>query len=225
MSGFTDYHAHFVYGVDDGARTREEMFAMLDAAAADGVTRLFATSHSTPGMEPFPRDVYQRHLDFARAYCAEKGYDLMLESGSELLYTPAAAYAAAEHSLVTLGGTDWVLLEFVPNITAKELETALQEITGAGYRILVAHIERYPCLAQHGLLARLHEQYRLRCQINCSAVLDSGFWQRMRLEHWVKAGWWTRSLPMHTTAPPVRPGCGRLTRSCAAMWEKPWHKN
>ena len=53
MSGFTDYHAHFVYGVDDGARTREEMFAMLDAAAADGVTRLFATSHSTPGMEPF----------------------------------------------------------------------------------------------------------------------------------------------------------------------------
>ena len=118
MSGFTDYHAHFVYGVDDGARTREEMFAMLDAAAADGVTRLFATSHSTPGMEPFPRDVYQRHLDFARAYCAEKGYDLMLESGSELLYTPAAAYAAAEHSLVTLGGTDWVLLEFVPDVAA-----------------------------------------------------------------------------------------------------------
>ena len=111
MSGFTDYHAHFVYGVDDGARTREEMFAMLDAAAADGVTRLFATSHSTPGMEPFPLDVYQRHLDFARAYCAEKGYDLMLESGSELLYTPAAAYAAAEHSLITLGSTDWVLLE------------------------------------------------------------------------------------------------------------------
>jgi len=87
-----------------------------------------------------------------------------------------------------LGDTGWVLLEFVPNITAKELETALREITGAGYRILVAHIERYPCLVQHGLLARLHEQYRLRCQINCSAVLDSGFWQRMRLEHWIKAG-------------------------------------
>ncbi|HCJ59827.1 MAG TPA: protein tyrosine phosphatase, partial [Faecalibacterium sp.] len=51
MSGFTDYHAHFVYGVDDGAQTREEMYAMLDAAAADGVRHLFATSHSTPGME------------------------------------------------------------------------------------------------------------------------------------------------------------------------------
>ena len=188
MSGFTDYHAHFVYGVDDGAQTREEMYAMLDAAAADGVRHLFATSHSTPGMERFPQEVYDRHLAFARDYCAQKGYDLKLEHGSELLYTPAAGYAAVQRQLLTLGDTGWVLLEFVPNITAKELETALQEITGAGYRILVAHIERYPCLAQNGLLARLHEQYRLRCQINCSAVLDSGFWQRMRLEHWGKAG-------------------------------------
>lgn len=105
-----------------------------------------------------------------------------------MLYTPATGYAAVQRQLLTLGDTGWVLQEFVPNITAKELETALQEITGAGYRILVAHIERYPCLAQHGLLARLHEQYRLRCQINCSAVLDSGFWQWMRLEHWIKTG-------------------------------------
>ena len=90
MSGFTDYHAHFVYGVDDGAQTREEMYAMLDAAAADGVRHLFATSHSTPGMERFPQEVYDRHLALARAYCTQKGYDLKLEHGSELLYTPAA---------------------------------------------------------------------------------------------------------------------------------------
>ena len=32
MSGVTDYHAHFVYDVDGGAQTREEMYAMLDAA-------------------------------------------------------------------------------------------------------------------------------------------------------------------------------------------------
>ena len=162
MSGFTDYHAHFVYGVDDGARTREEMFAMLDAAAADGVTRLFATSHSTPGMEPFPRDVYQRHLDFARAYCAEKGYDLMLESGSELLYTPAVA--------------------------AAEVETALRQITGSGYRVLLAHIERYPRLARSGALPRLKEQYGIRCQVNAATVLEGGFFQRRKLDRWLKDG-------------------------------------
>ena len=188
MSGFTDYHAHFVYGVDDGARTREEMFAMLDAAAADGVTRLFATSHSTPGMEPFPLELYLRHLDFARAYCREKCYDLTLERGSELLYTPAAAYAAAEHSLITLGGTDWVLLEFVPDVAAAEVETALRQITGSGYRVLLAHIERYPRLARSGALPRLKEQYGIRCQVNAATVLEGGFFQRRKLDRWLKDG-------------------------------------
>ena len=32
MKRYTDIHAHFVYGMDDGAQTREEMCAMLDAA-------------------------------------------------------------------------------------------------------------------------------------------------------------------------------------------------
>ena len=178
MSGFTDYHAHLVYGVDDGARTREEMFAMLDAAAADGVTRLFATSHSTPGMEPFPLDVYQRHLDFARAYCAEKGYDLMLESGSELLYTPAAAYAAAEHSLITLGGTDWVLLEFVPDVAAAEVETALRQITGSGYRVLLAHIERYYKLQKDKSVWNEIMDLPLECQMNAGPFQD---WKRRRM--------------------------------------------
>ena len=225
MSGFTDYHAHFVYGVDDGAQTREEMYAMLDAAAADGVRHLFATSHSTPGMERFPQEIYDRHLALARAYCTQKGYDLKLEHGSELLYTPAAGYAAVQRQLLTLGDTGWVLLEFVPNITAKELETALQEITGAGYRILVAHIERYPCLALHGLLARLHKQYRLCCQVNCSTVLNSGFLQWMRLEHWVKAGLVDAISSDAHNAPRARPGCGRRMSGSAPVWDKQQHKN
>ena len=107
MSGFTDYHAHFVYGVDDGAQTREEMYAMLDAAAADGVRHLFATSHSTPGMERFPQEVYDRHLALARAYCTQKGYDLKLEHGSELLYTPAAGYAAGLRAAVQPYGRNY----------------------------------------------------------------------------------------------------------------------
>lgn len=189
MTGFTDYHAHFVYGVDDGAQTRDDMYAMLAAAAADGVSHLYATSHSTPGMERFPQEIYDRHLAMARDYCQEKGYDLTLESGSELLYTPAAGYAAVQHELITLADTNWVLLEFVPDVTAKELENALSEITSAGYHILLAHIERFPCLAKGGMLPRMRQRYGVSCQVNCSALLQSGFWQRRKLEHWLKEGW------------------------------------
>ena len=37
---FLDLHTHVVYGVDDGARTEEQMRAMLDAAVANGITTL-----------------------------------------------------------------------------------------------------------------------------------------------------------------------------------------
>ena len=52
VSGLAGIHAHFVYGMDDGAKTREDMEAMLDAAYADGITSLVATPHMTPGIKP-----------------------------------------------------------------------------------------------------------------------------------------------------------------------------
>ena len=47
MSGLTDYHAHFVYGVDDGAQTIEDMYAMLDAAGVYAVLHPCGTNDST----------------------------------------------------------------------------------------------------------------------------------------------------------------------------------
>ena len=97
--------------------------------------------------------------------------------------------AAARRRLLTLDGTDWVLLEFVPDVTARELEEAVSAVAFAGYRILLAHIERFSALAKGGLLPRLRREYGVCCQVNCAAVLNSGFFQRRKLERWLKEGW------------------------------------
>lgn len=135
---FLDLHTHVVYGVDDGARTEEQMRAMLDAAAANGITTLVATPHATPGLEEFPQERYQRHLDAAQAYCQQQGYGLRLYPGAELLYNPMLRDAARENGLPTLAGTDWVLMEFLPQTSAKELENGLEEVAVCGYSILMA---------------------------------------------------------------------------------------
>ena len=64
----------------------------------------------------------------------------------------------------------------------------MQAVTQAGYRVLLAHIERYPCLKKPGLLARLRQQYGIRCQVNAATVVRCGFWQRRRLDRWLKQG-------------------------------------
>lgn len=184
-----DLHTHVVYGVDDGARTEEQMRAMLDAAAANGITTLVATTHATPGLEEFPQERYQRHLDAAQAYCQQQGYGLRLYPGAELLYNPMLRDAARENGLPTLAGTDWVLMEFLPQTSAKELENGLEEVAVCGYSILMAHVERYRCLESRGLLEKLKARYPVACQMNGSTVLEPGsFWKRRRVERWLSSG-------------------------------------
>lgn len=189
MSGFIDLHAHFIYGVDDGAQTAETMYAMLDAAVLDHVTTLFATSHATPGMQAFPQQLYTARLEEARAYCRAKNHPLTLWPGAEILYSPAFRSIAMEHALPTYADTRWILLEFLPSISAKELETALEEAARCGYSIVLAHIERYPCLEHGRLLAELRQRYPIRCQVNASTILvPGGFFRKRRIDHWLREG-------------------------------------
>ena len=43
---------------------------MLDAAHADGIGELFATPHVTPGLEPFPFDLFEASSGGRRGHTA-----------------------------------------------------------------------------------------------------------------------------------------------------------
>lgn len=190
MKGFTDIHAHFVYGVDDGAQTRQDMEAMLDAAHADKVASLFATPHVTPGIRPFDEALFAAHLDEARAYCRDRGYEMDLFPGAEILYTPALSSYIMERRLPTLGESNWVLLEFSPDIELQDMQNALKLMEHSGYTTLIAHAERYHCLFRGNNAARIREQYDVRFQINANTVLNPpGFFRARHLRKWFRVGW------------------------------------
>lgn len=186
MSGFRDIHAHFIYGIDDGPRTRADMEAMLDAAHADGITTLFATPHGTPGVYPFDDALYLQRLNEARAYCRSRNYSMRLYSGAEIMYTPVIANASKE-SIRTLGNSNVVLMEFVPDISFPEMETAVEMMEDLGYTVMMAHIERYDCLYRSGNAYRLKERHHVRYQINCSSLITGrGFWKNRSIRKWLR---------------------------------------
>ena len=186
--GFTDIHAHFVYGVDDGPSTLEGMQRMLDMAYADGITSLFATPHTTPGIYPFPIERFRSHLREAETYCEQMGYEMTLYEGAEILYTPAIERFAYEGNLPTLAGSDRILMEFVPDISLAELKQALSLMRQCGYRTVMAHVERYACL--YGRAAyRLKQQFDVDFQMNCTTVLTGrGFLRDLWIKKWLKDG-------------------------------------
>lgn len=183
MRGFTDIHAHFVYGLDDGAKTRQDMEDMLDAAAADGVTRLIATPHMTPGVYPFPAERLAAHLEAARDYCALMGYPLRLSSAAEVLFNPMLERYIRDHPLPTYGDGETVLLEFVPDISYSEASDALELLERNGYRVILAHIERYDFMFHGRNAYRLQEGQDVRYQVNCATVVKGLGFRKDRTVH------------------------------------------
>lgn len=165
------------------------MEAMLDAAYADGITSLFATPHMTPGIAPFDHGIYQAHLEEARRYCWQCGYPMTLLTGAELLYTPAMAPYVRERSLMTLAGSEHVLLEFTPDIAYRELDSALELLDRHGYTTILAHVERYGCLYSGRNMERIRAEHRVACQMNANTLLHrKGVWRRMMIQHWLREG-------------------------------------
>lgn len=176
MIGFTDIHSHFLYGMDDGPKTKAEMEAMLDAAYADGITTLFATPHVTPGLSQLDEDRMGLHLQEARDYCHAKGYQMNLLPGAEILYAPTLETVARERRLPTLANSSRVLVEFVPDISYSELSTALDILIHCGYDPILAHIERYHCLFKGRNAFRLKNEFGVQYQVNCNSILKKRGW-------------------------------------------------
>lgn len=172
MSGMIDIHQHVVYGMDDGARTREAGEAMLRAAAANGTEIVLGTSHVTPGVEPFDLGLYQAHLDELNAWSEAEGLGVWLLPGAEVLYTAQTERFLRERRIPTLGGTDWVLIEFDPGVRYEELRKALTNVALAGNVPVLAHMERYENLA--GSVKKclaLKRELDVLFQMNCSTVI------------------------------------------------------
>lgn len=185
--GYVDIHSHFLYGVDDGAQTPKAMEDLLDAAWANGVRKMIATPHVVPGLQPMMPDLIQERLSEAKKYCLQKKYDIALDSGAEILFSPMLESFIGEHPLPTLAGSSCILLEFLPNVSYETMVSAIAMATRNGYRVVLAHIERYEALFHRNNIYRLKDKCDLIYQMNCSAVIEGvGFWRNNAVKRWMR---------------------------------------
>lgn len=140
---FSDIHQHALYGCDDGASTKEEMLRIVDAAYADGTRYLCLTPHFHPKYYGDNRGRSDAAFAELCEYCGEKYPDLVLAIGNELHYDLNFSSWISEGRCRTLGGTDFVLIDFSFGEKKKVIESALNSLMNAGYAPVLAHAERY----------------------------------------------------------------------------------
>ncbi len=166
---FADIHSHALCLVDDGPKTKEQMYQMADAIYLDNIRYLCLTPHFHPGFygdnQPNSIDAFQ----MLSSYVKKTYPDLELVLGNELHYSADCASWLFDGKCRTLNRTRYVLVDFSHRVSKKELIGGLQNLLSNGYLPILAHAERY----RNASMAVLMELKRsgVLLQLNAQAVL------------------------------------------------------
>ena len=182
MPQFFDIHSHMLCGVDDGAKDREEMLQMLEAAYEDGIRAICLTPHYSPYLFGETLASSQRAFGVLKQYVAEKHPDMRLFLGHELGYHQSALEALDSGACRTMNGSRYVLVDFSESVDFFELHTAVENLRRAGYFVILAHAERYPCLAKQMKWLEDFAHDGGVIQLNASSYL--GGWGKSAQKQW-----------------------------------------
>ncbi len=144
--GYTDIHTHILPGVDDGSISLEQSMLMLHKAFEEDIRRIYLTPHYIPGRRNASKEHRLTAFEELRAQALKELPDLELYLGNEIYYRENALSDLKAGEAFTMADTDYVLLEFDIHSDYKILQKAVKQFTEAGYKPILAHIERYDAL-------------------------------------------------------------------------------
>ncbi|GAB7569026.1 MULTISPECIES: CpsB/CapC family capsule biosynthesis tyrosine phosphatase [Gemella] len=168
-----DIHSHIVFGVDDGAKTKEDTEDLLRESFKQGVGTIIATPHRRRGMFEESIETIKENFKEVEKIAKNISEDLNVYLGSEIFYKEGELANIESRKYPTLAGTDYILVEFSYGISYREMYKALNGIILLGLSPVIAHIERYACLEKD--LNHVQELINMGCymQVNAASVLKT----------------------------------------------------
>jgi protein-tyrosine phosphatase len=171
MQSYFDIHCHILPGVDDGAKDMDETRRMLLIAYEEGIRIIAATPHYIVGSKNVEveglKAVYEEVNKIAES--VQEEFHIIL--GNELFYSPDIIEALRKGEALTIDGTRYILIEFLPSATFREIRDGLNHCIYSGYIPILAHTERYLCLKKDYELVGNLIKLGAYIQINISSML------------------------------------------------------
>lgn len=164
-----DIHSHILPGVDDGAKDEATCRKMFALAWKQGIDTIIATPHYNSSLGT---DIIKKRQDAfrkAKKIAKEVAPDLEVYLGSEIFYDSYTVEALKKGEALPLAGSRYVLVEFYPWTGYMDILRAVQKLRATGYYPVLAHIERYECLAREEHLRSLLDMGAI-AQVNSDTV-------------------------------------------------------
>nr|WP_155959607.1 CpsB/CapC family capsule biosynthesis tyrosine phosphatase [[Eubacterium] cellulosolvens] len=179
MSKICDIHSHLLPGLDDGSKDWETTLHMIKTEYEAGVRMIFATSHYLPWRHTIIAERIPSLCKEAEERAkSDLGIEMKIVPGQELYYHMELPEAIAGGKALTLAGSSHILVEFDERIPWQEMQQALQNLQRAGYRVIIAHCERFGCIRDPDHLeAVLAMGVRLQSNVQ---EMSNGFFDKTR---------------------------------------------
>ena len=165
-----DVHSHILPGVDDGAPDLAASLGMLEAARAAGVSEIVCTPHV--------RDPWFDHGRMLAAFGELSGAagGFPLHMGFEVNHAKLMELGVEEWGpRLGCADTGQFLLELDRGFAQDDLPTCERTVfrlQGMGWRVVIAHPERYRAIQQNTEIAR--NLLRMGCKLQASADFIAG---------------------------------------------------
>jgi protein-tyrosine phosphatase len=135
--GHVDIHSHVLYGLDDGAKTREESVQMLEIAVESGTADIVATPHAN-GQYAFNPEVIEARIAELNA-----GAGIRIYPGCDFhLQFDNIEDALAHPEKYTINHKGYLLVEFPEVGIFSETDAILARLLDGGMVPIVTHPER-----------------------------------------------------------------------------------
>lgn len=139
----TDMHSHLIPGIDDGVKTPEESFEVIDRLLELGYRKFITTPHIMTDYFGNTRESVQSAYEQFLPLLREKNYTMPFEVAAEYyLDDELIGMVERKEKLLTFGST---YLLFETNVISEplQLKEFIFAITLQGYKPILAHPERY----------------------------------------------------------------------------------
>lgn len=170
----TDMHSHLLPGLDDGAETVAHSLDLLRELKALGFTKLVMTPHIMGDFYKNTPEGVRAALATLQTAAAEAGLaDVALECAAEYYLDEWLGRKLADGTeLLTFGGEQrYLLIETSYLNEPLNLTGTIFDLQAAGYRVVLAHPERYVYFYNRfSEIEKLRQDYGVLLQLNLNSL-------------------------------------------------------
>ena len=167
-----DMHNHILYGIDDGCKTIEESIETIRNMKSVGFNTIVLTPHYIEdSLFKANNNLKLERLEILKEELLKNNIDVNLFLGNEIFINESINELIINKEIRSINNTRYILIELPFNNQILNLDDYLYELKLKGYKIIIAHPERYTYFKDNYEEARKLYDSGVLFQVNYGSII------------------------------------------------------